>query len=89
MRVDMDDDRVGHGQGRLSGWLGDYEDLVRPQEGEGEDGQPLQVRKLWNPVTYRCAFCGASFMSRAMIRHHLERHHRQDAETDEPGEMAA
>jgi len=87
----MDDDAVGHGQARLGGWLGDYEDLVgHDAEQAGEDGEkPLRVRKLWNPVTYRCAFCGASFMSRAMIRHHLEQHHRNDAEAEDDEELAA
>jgi hypothetical protein len=87
----MDEDRRGRGQGRLGSWLGDYEDLVQHEGGEGDDGEPLRVRKLWNPVTYRCAYCGASFMSRAMIRHHLEQHHEhdEDASEDEQVDLAA
>ena len=83
----MDDDKPERGQARRGGWLGDYEDLVGHDDEQGETGdKALHVRKLWNPVTYRCAFCGASFMSRAMIRHHLEQHHRGDAEA---GDTAA
>ena len=67
----MDEDGVGRQQ-RMGGWLGDYEDLVG-HDGEA-DGEAPHVRKLWNPVTYRCAFCGESFKSKAMIRRHLERH---------------
>ena len=57
-------------------WLGDFEDLVNHKGGDGaHDGEPtLWFRKRWNPVTYRCAFCGESFVSRAMMRRHLERH---------------
>jgi hypothetical protein len=61
-------------------WLGDFEDLVGHESGDGapRDDPPLQVRKRWNPVTYRCAFCDESFVSRAMIRRHLERHAPRD-----------
>ena len=86
----MDDERRGSGQGRLGSWLGDYEDLVKHEGGEGANGEPLRVRKLWNPVTYRCAYCGASFLSKAMIRHHLERHHQHDeTDADEQVDLAA
>ena len=70
----MDEGRLGRGESRLGEWLGDFEDLVGHPDGDHPpDGDPL-VRKRWNPVTYRCAFCGESFVSRAMIRRHLERH---------------
>ena len=65
----MDDDVIGRAPRGRS--IGDFEDLVSHSDG----GEPsLQVRKLWNPVTYRCAFCGESFVSKAMIRRHLARH---------------
>jgi len=81
----MDNEGPARGQGRMGSWLGDYEDLVRHEKGEGEGDHAAQVRKLWNPVTYRCAFCGASFMSKAMIRHHLEQH-RSDPKTGSDGQ---
>jgi hypothetical protein len=86
----MSNDNGGRGQ-RMGGWLGDYEDLV----GHGADDDarrgepPLLVRKLWNPVTYRCAFCGESFVSKTMIRRHLERHAAQNEERVEAEEHAA
>jgi hypothetical protein len=85
----MDDDKPERGQARRGGWLGDYEDLVGHDDAQGDGDHPLPVRKLWNPVTYRCAFCGASFMSRAMIGHHLERHHRPSAGAGQPTDTAA
>jgi hypothetical protein len=62
-------------------WLGDFEDLVYHEGGEGErGGEPaLRFRKRWNPVTYRCAFCGETFVSKAMMRRHLERHEPRHA----------
>ena len=82
--------------------MGDYEDLVKHDDDEAQgdvaaDGTvtPLHIRKRWNPVTYRCAYCGASFQSRAMIRRHLEHHaeRREAAEaaesTGEHGKQAA
>jgi hypothetical protein len=87
----MSDDNGGRGQPRMGGWLGDFEDLVGHEADDtrrrGEP--PLQVRKLWNPVTYRCAFCGESFVSKAMIRRHLERHAAQNSERVEAEERAA
>ena len=81
--LNVSDDRSGFGSSSLGSWMGDYQDLVhRSEEGAGEDeGKvvPLEIRKRWNPVTYRCRFCGASFKSRAMIRRHLERHAEQQA----------
>lgn len=66
----MDEGRLGRGQPRMGEWLGDYEDLVGHQVAVGAaGGEPsLQVCVRWNPVTYRCAFCDESFVSRAMIR---------------------
>jgi len=80
----MDEDASGRGQQRIGGWLGDFEELVA-HDGETDDQAP-HVRKLWNPVTYRCAFCGASFVSRAMIRRHLERHAARNAGAAAGGE---
>jgi hypothetical protein len=86
----MSDDKVGRGQARMGGWLGDYEDLVSHDDDVPRHGEPpLQVRKLWNPVTYRCAFCGESFVSKTMIRRHLERHAAQNAERAEAEGRAA
>jgi hypothetical protein len=86
----MSDNNVGRGQ-RMGGWLGDYEDLVGHEADDGarRSEPPLQVRKLWNPVTYRCAFCGESFVSKTMIRRHLERHAEQNADRVEAEEPAA
>lgn len=77
----MDEGRLGRGQPRMGEWLGDYEDMVGHQVAVGAaGGEPsLQVCVRWNPVTYRCAFCDESFVSRAMIRRHLERHAARDA----------
>jgi len=72
----MDDGRLGRGQPRMGEWLGDLEDLVHHEGGDG-DGRAdpaLQFGKRWNPVTYRCAFCDETFVSKAMMRRHLERH---------------
>ena len=71
----MDEGRLGRGQPRMGEWLGEFEDLVH-HEGDGERaGDPtLQFRKRWNPVTYRCAFCDETFVSKEMMRRHLERH---------------
>ena len=81
----MDEGRLGRGQPRMGEWLGDYEDLVGHEGGDGAPGddRQLQVRNRWNPVTYRCAFCGASFVSRAMIHRHLERHALRDAAAED------
>ena len=81
----MSEDRSGFGSSSLGSWMGDYQDLVKHEGGEGGAGSApednvthLHIRKRWNPVTYRCAKCGASFQSRAMIRRHLERHAEQE-----------
>jgi hypothetical protein len=68
--------------------LGGFEDLVAHDDGDAANRskRPLLVRKLWNPVTYRCAFCSESFLSKAMIRRHLERH---NAARDDAVERAA
>ena len=55
-------------------WLGDLEDLVHHEGGDGGAEPALQFGTRWNPVTYRCAFCDETFVSRAMMRRHLERH---------------
>ncbi len=80
----MNDDETRHaGRG-----LGSFEELVAHEDGDAtsRSDPPLQVRKLWNPVTYRCSFCAESFVSRAMIRRHLERH---AAEHHDSGRRAA
>ena len=72
----MDEGRLGRGQPRMGEWLGDLEDLVHHEGGDG-DGRAesaLQFGRRWNPVTYRCAFCDETFVSKAMMRRHLERH---------------
>ena len=68
----MNDDGIRYGRRGL----GNFEDLVAHDDGDAANrSEPaLLVRKLWNPVTYRCAFCGESFLSKAMIRRHLEQH---------------
>jgi hypothetical protein len=77
----MDEGRLGRGEPRMSEWLGDYEDLIGRGGSDGARGgeQALPVSRCWHPVLYRCAFCGESFVSRAMIRRHLERHCPRDA----------
>jgi hypothetical protein len=75
----MTDQRGNWGPSHLGDWLGDNEDLI-DRDDEGGDGEPhLLLGRRWNPVTYRCAFCGESFMSRAMIKRHLEHHEQQGA----------
>jgi len=94
----MSEERSGFEPSRLGSWMGDYQDLVSHEGGEaladGAEGEGkvthLHIRKRWNPITYRCAYCNASFKSRAMIRRHLERHaEERAAQVAEPGEKAA
>ena len=86
----MDEGRLGRGQSRMGEWLGDFEDLVHHKGGTEAGGEPaMQIRKRWNPVTYRCAFCDETFVSRAMMRRHLERHAPPPAAPDETNDPAA
>jgi len=74
----MTDERGSWRPSHLGDWLGDNEDMVNRDESD-DDAPLLPPVRHWNPVTYRCAFCGASFQSRAMIRRHLARHARERA----------
>lgn len=82
----MDEGRLGRGQPRMGEWLGDLEDLVRHEGGDDGAEPALQFGLRWNPVTYRCAFCDETFVSRAMMRRHLERHAPPPVPPDAPAE---
>ena len=73
--------------------MGDNQDLVnRELDNSAAADEPGPDTSMhWNPVTYRCRFCDASFRSREMIRRHLEHHARERAAAlpDDQDEMKA
>ena len=62
----MSDD--SQGRSRLGAFPGDYDGFV------SRDPDEQHPNKQWNRVTYSCAFCRVSFLSRAMMRRHLRSH---------------